>query len=177
MTRDKAAGTITSRDAIAALLEKYAEHMPGEVTVPSQPGSAHQLCSNSSADATLQTLRWSGLYSTWQTAHGLTLRTWWACWGGTASKDSRTGTQRCGCCDTGRSHGITYGEQRSAGACDADHAGALTRRSTTGAVTVLHGGAVDWSSTLQSTVAASTCEAEYQAAGLSHGAVASKDPH
>jgi hypothetical protein len=53
MTRDKAAGTITSRDAIAALLEKYAEHMPGEVTVPSQPGSAHQLCSNSSADATL----------------------------------------------------------------------------------------------------------------------------
>jgi hypothetical protein len=46
VTRDKAAGTITlsQKDAIAAA-GKYAEHMPREVTVPSQPGSAHQLCS------------------------------------------------------------------------------------------------------------------------------------
>jgi hypothetical protein len=59
-----------------------------------------------------------------------------------------------------QSRGITYGNAKVCRYCDADHAGALTRAtSTTGAVTVLHGGAVDWSSTLQSTVAASTCEA------------------
>ena len=50
--------------------------------------------------------------------------------------------------------------------CDADYAaGDLdTRRSTTGYVFIQHGGAITWMSKRQSTVAASTTEAEYIAA-------------
>jgi hypothetical protein len=49
--------------------------------------------------------------------------------------------------------------------CDEDYAGDVdSRRSTTGYVFVMHGGAVGWSSRLQPTVAASTVEAEYMRA-------------
>ena len=66
-------------------------------------------------------------------------------------------------------HGVCFGGHKVdcelAGYCDADYAGDLdTRRSTTGYVFVLNGGAISWSSRRQQTVAASTAEAEYMAA-------------
>jgi hypothetical protein len=64
------------------------------------------------------------------------------------------------------SYGITFGKGSGLlGYCDADYAGDLdTRRSTTGYVFTLHGGAICWTSKRQPTVAVSTTEAEYMAA-------------
>lgn len=64
--------------------------------------------------------------------------------------------------------GITYGtEEQPVGFwCDANYASCRdTRRSTTGWVVTMYGGAVSWSSKKQPTVAASTMDAEYQACG------------
>jgi Reverse transcriptase (RNA-dependent DNA polymerase) len=65
--------------------------------------------------------------------------------------------------------GITYGGSSSGeglrGWCDADYAGDQdVRRSTTGYVFTINGGAVSWASKRQPTVALSTAEAEYMAA-------------
>ena len=62
--------------------------------------------------------------------------------------------------------GITFRQTSTAveGYCDADFAGDLdTRRSTTGFVFIMSGGAICWSSRLRPTVAVSTSEAEYMA--------------
>lgn len=64
-------------------------------------------------------------------------------------------------------YGITYGGAKIGleAYTDADYAGDIdTRRSTTGYVYIMNGGAISWSSRLQQTVAASTTEAEYMAA-------------
>jgi len=50
------------------------------------------------------------------------------------------------------------------GYCDSDLAGSEGRRSTTGFVFLLNGGAIAWSSKLQPSIATSTAEAEYMAA-------------
>ena len=64
-------------------------------------------------------------------------------------------------------YGIIFGGNKSGlqAYSDADYAGDIdTRRSTTGYVYILNGGAISWSSRLQQTVAVSTTEAEYMAA-------------
>jgi hypothetical protein len=64
-------------------------------------------------------------------------------------------------------YGITYGmrDDKLIGYCDADYATDTdTRRSTSGYVFTLYGGAITWQSKRQPTVAASTTEAEYMAA-------------
>lgn len=69
--------------------------------------------------------------------------------------------------------GIVFGGSPAAtlellGYSDSNHAGDLdTRRSTTGHVFMLYGGAVSWNCRLQPTVASSTTEAEYMAAASS----------
>jgi hypothetical protein len=63
--------------------------------------------------------------------------------------------------------GVVFGgsEETLQGFCDADFAGDVdSRRSTTGYVFLMFGGAVSWMSRLQPTVAASTVEAEYLSA-------------
>ncbi|KAL0042590.1 hypothetical protein WJX79_004555 [Trebouxia sp. C0005] len=62
--------------------------------------------------------------------------------------------------------GITFRQTNTpvGGYSDADYAGDPdTRRSTTGFVFILDGGAISWNSRLQPTVAVSTTEAEYMA--------------
>ncbi|KAG1669146.1 hypothetical protein FOA52_002657 [Chlamydomonas sp. UWO 241] len=65
--------------------------------------------------------------------------------------------------------GICYGNSgQLVGFCDSDYAGDPdTRRSTSGIVFILNGGAVIWCSRVQPTVAASKLEAEYMSASLS----------
>ena len=66
---------------------------------------------------------------------------------------------------TGLGINFTHTTEAVEGYCDADYAGDVnTRKSTTGFVYILNGGAVVWSSKLQPTVAVSTAEAEYMAA-------------
>lgn len=63
--------------------------------------------------------------------------------------------------------GLLYSRSKAgfAAYCDADYAGDLDgRKSTTGYAFIMNGGAISWSSKLQSTVACSTVEAEYMAA-------------
>jgi hypothetical protein len=63
--------------------------------------------------------------------------------------------------------GICFGmsQQSLVGFCDADYAADVdTRRSTSGYVFIMYGGAICWASKRQQTVAASTTEAEYMAA-------------
>ena len=63
-----------------------------------------------------------------------------------------------------RDLGILYGSSRSCqGFCDADWGSSEDRRSTSGYVYILNGGAISWASRKQSVVALSSTEAEYMA--------------
>jgi hypothetical protein len=64
-------------------------------------------------------------------------------------------------------HGLVYDSSGVVcGFADASYAGCVdTRRSTTGFVFMMHGWAIAWGSRTWPTVATSTCEAEYMAAG------------
>jgi hypothetical protein len=65
-------------------------------------------------------------------------------------------------------YSLTFGgsSETLVGYCNADYAGDLdSRRSTTGYVFLMFGGAVSWSSQLQPTVVVSTVEAKYLSAG------------
>ena len=69
--------------------------------------------------------------------------------------------------DSNTAYGITFrgSDTTLIGFCDADYgADTDTRKSTTGYVFTLNGGAISWSSKRQPTVAASTTEAEYMSA-------------
>jgi hypothetical protein len=69
--------------------------------------------------------------------------------------------------DLGITYEPSYTSDDLKGYADADFAGDIdTRRSTTGYVFTLSGGAISWSSRLQPTVAVSTAEAEYMAAAF-----------
>jgi hypothetical protein len=72
--------------------------------------------------------------------------------------------------NTTRTFGITYRREPDVNYhvyCDSDWAGDLDgRRSTSGWVAMLGGGAVAWQSRLQKAPAQSSCEAEYVAAGM-----------
>jgi hypothetical protein len=64
--------------------------------------------------------------------------------------------------------GITYslGDSTIQGGCDVDYGGDLqSRKSTTGYVFTCNSGAISWTSKLQPTLAQSTTEAEFMAAG------------
>ena len=62
-------------------------------------------------------------------------------------------------------YGGSYSNLQVVGYCDADYAGDIdSRKSTTGYVFLLNGGAISWNSKKQPTVALSTTEAEYMAA-------------
>jgi len=63
-----------------------------------------------------------------------------------------------------KDYGITYYKNASrfiSGYCDADYAGDLSAKSTTGYIILLAGGIISWKSKLQSIIAQSTTEAEY----------------
>ncbi len=65
-------------------------------------------------------------------------------------------------------YGLTFGgsSETLVGYCDADYAGDLdSRRSTTGYVFLIFGGAVSWSSQLQPTMAVLMVETEYLSTG------------
>jgi hypothetical protein len=178
VTRDWAAGTITlsQEGGVDALVERFAEFLaPGAVNVPVQPGSAFQLCRDGPAMGTQQQVLYPSLVGSLQHFANCT-RPDIAFAAGMLGRYAKQPRQQhwdaalrvLRYLRGSRARGITYGRVLGLRVyCDADHAGCVdTRRSTTGAVMVLHGGAIDWASTLQSTVAASTCEAEYQAAGV-----------
>ena len=74
------------------------------------------------------------------------------------------GTAELGICYGGSSCSSSDNSTKVLGYSDADFAGDVdTRRSTTGYVFILNGGAISWSSRHQKTVATSTMEAEYMA--------------
>ncbi len=73
-------------------------------------------------------------------------------------------------------HGILFGQGYAIveGYCDSDYAGDTdTRRSTTGFVYILSGGAISRSSKMQRTVAVSTSEADYMGISGLHNSITS----
>jgi hypothetical protein len=177
ITRDRAQGTITINNPrmITALLSQYGLSKAGPRATPMSPGLVLTRSDGVPVDqavhpysALVGSLLYLAVTVRPDIAHAVgVLSKYMSCPTDQHWKAAK-GVLRylAATLEVGITYGLTSGKAADLyGWCDADFASDKdTRRSTTGYVFVVSGGAVSWGSRRQPTVAASTTEAEYMAA-------------